>query len=460
MAVYDLDGDGKVDLLAGNMWFKHRGGKKFDAIRIGTIGGRIAVGKFKPGKYPQVVIAPGDGIGPLRFYECVGQPENSQDWVGRDLLERDMIHGHSLQVADINGDGHLDIFAAEMAKWTETRQDPDNPNATAWILYGDGNGNFRKTIFSTGVDFHEARVADLTGDGLLDILDKPYNWNAPRVDVWLQGPADGHASSGLTESLELAGRPMGLELYSFRREIAQSLPGTLSRVREMGFKEVEVSSLYGLDAKNLRNELEKVHLKCTSMVAQYEELDGKMDSVIHDAKALGAEYVVCPWIPHGDKFTAEDERHGAASFNRWGADLRASGLQFCYHPHGFEFQPAGDGTLFDRLVGETQPENVNYEMDVFWIVYPGQNPVALLEKYPTRFPLMHLKDLAKDTPGNLSGSAPEESSVALGQGRVDWPTVLAAARRAGVKHYYIEDEAATAMRQVDVSVKYLTSLPY
>jgi hypothetical protein len=188
MTVCDIDGDGKLDLVAGNLWFKHRGGKKFDAIQIGPIGGRIAAGKFKPGKYPQVVIAPGDGSGPLRFYECVGNPENSHDWVGRNLLKRDMIHGHSLQVADIDGDGHLDIFGAEMAKWTESRKDPDNPNATAWILFGDGKGNFRETVFSTGVGFHEAQVADLNGDGLPDILDKPYNWEAPRVDVWLQIP--------------------------------------------------------------------------------------------------------------------------------------------------------------------------------------------------------------------------------------------------------------------------------
>ena len=186
MAAFDVDGDGKVDLLAGNVWFKHRGGARFQPIQVAPIGGRIAAGKFKPGKYAQVVIAPGDGVGRLRWYECVGNPESSKDWVGHELLDRDLMHGHSLQIADIDGDGHLDIFAAEMAKWTETRTVPDHPNATAWIFFGDGKGAFRQTVFATGMGFHEARVGDLNGDGKMDILDKPYNWEAPRVDVWLQ----------------------------------------------------------------------------------------------------------------------------------------------------------------------------------------------------------------------------------------------------------------------------------
>lgn len=186
MSVYDVDTDGKPDLLAGNLWFKHRGNKTFTAIQIAPSGGLIFAGKFKSGKLPQIVIAPGDGSGPVRLYECSGNPEKTQDWVGRNLLERDVIHGHSLQVADIDGDGNLDIFVAEMAKWSAPDRPVDNPNATAWLLFGDGKGNFRTEVFATGIGFHEARVADLDGDGRLDILDKPYTWQAPRVDVWLR----------------------------------------------------------------------------------------------------------------------------------------------------------------------------------------------------------------------------------------------------------------------------------
>jgi hypothetical protein len=184
----DIDGDGRPDLVAGNSWFKYRDGQ-FTPTRIGTIAGRIRAGRFKPGKYPQVVIAPGDGSGPLKFYECEGDPMRAASWKGRALLDRDMVHGHTLDIGDIDGDGHLDIFAAEMAKWTEKRPDPDNPHATAWILYGDGRGNFRATVFKEGHGWHEGRLADLNGDGRLDILNKPYNWEAPRIDVWLQmGP--------------------------------------------------------------------------------------------------------------------------------------------------------------------------------------------------------------------------------------------------------------------------------
>jgi len=176
LARADVDGDGKEDIVGGGRWFKHAGGTSFTAHVIDDSQrfGKAAAGQLKKGGWAEAVFCPGDAIGRLKWYEW-----NGKVWVGRDLLGEQIVHGHSLELADFDGDGNLDIFCAEMAKPGHGDQ------ATMWIFYGDGNGNFKKTVISVGVANHESKVGDLDGDGDIDICDKPYNWDTPRVDVWL-----------------------------------------------------------------------------------------------------------------------------------------------------------------------------------------------------------------------------------------------------------------------------------
>lgn len=178
LAQADIDGDGKVDIIGGGRWFKHTGGNNYtatvidDAMRFT----RAAAGQLIPGDRPEVVFGCGDCNGPLRLYNW-----NGATWVGRDLLGFDIDKGHSLALADLNEDGHVDIFAAEM------RLNGDNADAKMWIFQGDGAGNFTRTEVATGYDNHESKLGDLDGDGDWDILGKPYNWETPRLDLWLNG---------------------------------------------------------------------------------------------------------------------------------------------------------------------------------------------------------------------------------------------------------------------------------
>lgn len=179
MFACDVDADGQMDVLAGQFWFKHLGDNRFQVTQISDRPGRVVAGQFKPGKYPQVVYAPGDGDGPLNFYECAGDPTDPKSWVAHNLLDREVMSGHTLEVADINGDGHLDLFCAEMHTPGIAEK------ATAWVLYGDGQGNFKVQELSVGIGNHDSRLADVNGDGRLDIVTKPYTWDTPRLDVWL-----------------------------------------------------------------------------------------------------------------------------------------------------------------------------------------------------------------------------------------------------------------------------------
>ncbi|MFZ0589483.1 MAG: sugar phosphate isomerase/epimerase, partial [Bryobacteraceae bacterium] len=166
-----------------------------------------------------------------------------------------------------------------------------------------------------------------------------------------------------------------------------------------------------------------------------------------------------PWIAHSASgFQRDDCLRATEDFNRWGEQLKTARLQFCYHPHGYEFAPSPQGTLLDTLIQQTHPETVQYQMDVFWIAWPGQDPVHYLRKYRDRFTLMHLKDLRKGIKGNQTGQAPEDASVPVGTGSIDFRAVLETARTVGVKRFYIEDESSEAPKQIPQSLQYLRSL--
>ena len=261
-------------------------------------------------------------------------------------------------------------------------------------------------------------------------------------------------------AIHTSGQPIiGLELYTFRAQFKTDVPGTLQKISKMGFKEIEGGGTYGLPVDQYKKMLNQNHLKLIAWGADFDLLSSDPQAVAGQAKQFGAKYVVCFWIPHtGTDFTIDDVTKAIDVFNTAGKVLKENGLSLCYHPHGYEFRPYNNETLFDHLIKNLNPRYANFEMDVYWIKHPGQDPVALLKKYPNRFPLMHLKDRKPGTPGNQNGEADVESNVVLGSGDVGIAAIMKVAKKYGVKHFFIEDESSISEQQVPKSLAYLKKL--
>lgn len=250
----------------------------------------------------------------------------------------------------------------------------------------------------------------------------------------------------------------GVVSYTFRNQFEEDVPGTLDLIKEMGFNNIEFSSLFGTTADQLRKMLDERDLICTSYGVGYDDLMNNTEQVIDDAEKLGAKHVRIAWIPHDAPFSIEDAKQTVTDFNKAGRLLKEEGFYFSYHNHGYEFRPYKDGTLFDYIVENTNPDYVSFEIDLLWVAHPGHDPVALLNKYPDRFRLMHLKDLKKGVKGDFSGGAPTEWDVRLGTGQIDIPAVLKAAQNTNIEYFYIEDESPDVLERVPKALDYIKNL--
>lgn len=255
--------------------------------------------------------------------------------------------------------------------------------------------------------------------------------------------------------------PVGLQLYSLRAEFtAHGAPPTLKKVKDYGFQIVETAGTYNLPADKFKGLLDEAGLKPVSGHFPFEKYRDDVESIAKDAKALGLEYAGCAWIPHKDTFDEAEAKAAIDVFNKAGEALKKHGIKFFYHIHGYEFQKHGDNTLMDLIMKETKPDAVAFEMDVYWVVHPGEDPVKWLNKYGKRWQLMHIKDKRKDVAGSMDGKSDVKNDVTVGTGQMDWSAILKAAQKAGVKYYFIEDESPVVNDQLAPSLKYLETVKF
>jgi sugar phosphate isomerase/epimerase len=445
LLVADIDRNGRPDVIVGRVWLENPG----DILKGDWITHEYA----KEWNYPHVYVATGDingdgradivlapseragGTYRISWFEAPRNPKAGawKEHVIEDPVET--VH-HFVGTGDFNGDGRLDVATASMHQGK-------SPDIRIYVNGGKGRQWVKDVV--APISSHSMRVVDVNGDGLPDLYGG--NWQGHQVELW--------------ENRTRSGAPprIGMELWSYRRQLAADLPGTLATIRKLGFTDIETASFYGHTASEFRRLLDSAGLTCSSIIADYKRLKGDMAAVIADAKALGARYVLTAGIPHQGRLTAEDVHRAAADFNDFGAKLREAGLRFGYHPHGFEFVPAGQATLFEAMLAETKPELVTYELDTYHFFKAGADPLKYLKRYPRRFALVHLRDLAKGSPtGVLTGESVHAESVVVGTGMLDWPAILGAAKKDHVDLYYIEDESEDAPDQIPHTIEYLKAI--
>jgi sugar phosphate isomerase/epimerase len=262
--------------------------------------------------------------------------------------------------------------------------------------------------------------------------------------------------------------PLGIQMWTVKAEAEKDLEGTLKKLFALGFREIEFAGYYDKTAADLGKLLKGIGLTPVSTHAGADDIAAKPDQIIADAKTLGLKYIICSspmsdaakakleWAKKMDALDPGDWKMNAELFNKFGKQVKAAGMNFGYHNHHVEFKKFGTQTAFDTLFGSTDPDLVKIELDVGWAVAARQDPLAIINKYKGRIVALHVKDI-----GQLADDPHLATTVAVGEGTIDWKKVLGTAHANGVKHYFYEQEepyTRPIMESAKMSADYLSKL--
>ncbi|HKA58292.1 MAG TPA: sugar phosphate isomerase/epimerase [Gemmatimonadales bacterium] len=244
---------------------------------------------------------------------------------------------------------------------------------------------------------------------------------------------------------------VGIQLYTVRDQMKADVEGTLARIAQIGYKEVEFAGYFDHPPEHIRAFLDRNGLTAPSTHMMADSADG-WKKAFDTAKAVGHQYVVAPWIPEEKRKTLDDWKRVAAGFNQAGQMAKDVGLQFAYHNHDFEFPKVEGQVPYDLLLQTTDPKLVQLEIDLYWITKGGQDPLSYFARWPGRVPLVHVKD---------SAGAPDHKMTDVGQGSIDWKRIFAKREQAGIKHFFVEhDQPPQPFDDIAVSYKYLSQLQF
>lgn len=246
---------------------------------------------------------------------------------------------------------------------------------------------------------------------------------------------------------------VGVQLYTVRREMAKDFEGTLQQIAAIGYKEVEFAGYYNRSPREVKAVLDRYGLASPAAHIPVKSLREELEQTIEAAKVVGHRYLVCPFLAPNERKSLGDYKSLTALLNRVGESCRKAGLQLAYHNHDFEFAPLDGKLPFDLLLAETDPKLVKLELDLYWITKAKQSPAAYFNKYPGRFELFHVKDM---------DNTPKGSFTEVGRGVIDFKQIFAQSKKAGVKHYFVEQDEtpSSPFESLKVSYAYLSRVEF
>ena len=245
------------------------------------------------------------------------------------------------------------------------------------------------------------------------------------------------AGSALADlaSAKTKNRNIGVQLYTIRSEISKDARGSIRKVAELGFKEVEnfgySGKFFGMDAKAYSELLKETGLSAPSGHYLLNQLRNGWDKAVEDAAAVGHKYMVLAFLTPAERKTLDDYRRVAETLNQAGETCRKTGIQLCYHNHDFEFQAIDGSIPFDLLMKETDASLVKAELDLYWTVKAGFRPTDVFEKYSNRVALWHVKDM---------DATDKKGFTEVGNGTIDFKEIFKQHKKSGMKHFFVEQD--------------------
>lgn len=248
-------------------------------------------------------------------------------------------------------------------------------------------------------------------------------------------------------------KKIGLQLYTVRKNLETDFEETLRKVSELGIDEVEFAGYFGQKPEMIKTWLKRFKLASPSAHIDTETLRKNLPKAIENAKIIGHKYLVLGYLPEQERKSLDDYKKLVELINKAGEECKKADLQFAYHNHDFEFKTTDGKIPYDLILAETDAEKVKMELDLYWITKAGFDPLSYFEKYPQRFPLVHVKDIDKTS---------EKSFTEVGRGTIDFKKIFVKSKLAGIKHYFVEQDKTPAepLESVKFSLKYLRELKF